>query len=53
MLDKVIQNIEINKAPVDDRIIGYWYKHLTTYRDLSTELFQTKLVEYFSHCAIT
>ena len=53
ILDMIIQNIQINKAPVDDSITGYWYKHLTTYRDHSTELFQTKLVEYFSYCVIT
>ena len=40
ILDKAIQKIQINKTPGNDLIIGYWYKHLTTYRDHLTEPFQ-------------
>ena len=43
ILDKVIQKIQINKSPGNDRIIGDWYKHLTTYRDHLTELFQHQI----------
>ena len=43
ILDKVIQKIQINKAPGNHRIIGYWYKHLTTYRDHLAEMFKHQI----------
>ena len=33
MLDKVIKKIQINKAPSNDLINGYWYKSLIGYQD--------------------
>ena len=43
ILDKVIQKLQINKVLGNDHITGYWYKHLTTYRDQLTELFQHQI----------
>ena len=38
ILDKVIQKIQINKAPGNDRIIGYWHK-------LTENLLHTEIIE--------
>ena len=43
ILDKVIQKLQINKVLGNDHITGYWYKHLTTYRDQLTDLFQHQI----------
>ena len=33
-LEKLIKKIQISKAPSQDRIIGYWFKNLSSYRDV-------------------
>ena len=34
ILEKSINKIQINKAPGQDRIIGFWFKNLSSYRDI-------------------
>ena len=43
ILDKVVRKIQIHKSPGNDHTIGYWYKHLTSYRDYLTKIFQQQL----------
>ena len=33
-LEKLIKKIQISKAPGQDRITGYWFKNLSSYRDV-------------------
>ena len=33
-LEKLIKKIQISKVPGQDRIIGYWFKNLSSYRDV-------------------
>jgi hypothetical protein len=42
-LDKVIQKIQPNKAPGNDSITGYWYKHLTSYRHHLARIYNHKI----------
>ena len=34
ILEKSINKIQINKVPEQDRIIGFWFKNLSSYRDI-------------------
>ena len=40
-VDKVINNMPLNKSPGKDLIIAFWFKKLHFYRDRLTELYQT------------
>ena len=40
MVDKVINNMHLNKSPGKDLIIAFWFKKLHFYRDRLTELYQ-------------
>ena len=39
-VDKVINNMPLNKSPGKDLIIAFWFKKLHFYRDRLTELYQ-------------
>ena len=40
MVDKVINNMHLNKSPRKDLIIGFWFENLHFYRERLTELYQ-------------
>ena len=40
MVDKVMNNMHLNKSPGKDLIIAFWFKKLDFYRDRLTELYQ-------------
>ena len=40
-LDKIINDIQLNKSPGRDLIISFWNKRLYFYRDKLTELYQS------------
>ena len=40
MVDKVINNMHLNKSPRKDLIIAFWFKKLHFYRYIITELYQ-------------
>ena len=45
ILDKVIKKIQISKAPDNDLINRYWYKHLTSYQNELSVLFNQQIHE--------
>ena len=45
-LEKLIKKIQISKAPGQDRIIGYWFKSLSSYRDVLAIKFNELLHSY-------
>ena len=45
MLDKIIKKIQINKAPGNDLPNGYCYKHLPSYQDELSVLFNQNIHE--------
>ena len=40
MVDKVINNMHLNKSPCKDLIIAFWFENLHFYRERLTELYQ-------------
>ena len=40
MVDKVMNNMHLNKSPGKDLIIAFWFKKLHFYRDRLTKLYQ-------------
>ena len=59
ILEKLIKKIQISKDPGQDRIIGYWFKNLSSYRDALAIKFNvhsnanTSLPTWFSTAHIT
>ena len=50
--EKLIKKIQISKAPRQDRVIGFWFKNLSNYRDILDVKFNQTQIHRYQHGSV-